>query len=102
MFAELPAQFMSTELIIASVCCRMNVVDDAEVVITKQKCVPVKAEDRARAAVDSRFAVLHDEESGYEVVGLAIRRSEADNFVTSTNAKVAGAVESDEEGVGES
>ena len=36
------------------------------------------------------------------VVGLAIRRSEADNFVTSTNAKVAGAVESDEEGVGES
>ena len=81
---------------------RMYVVDQAEVVITEQEGVRAEAQDGAGTTVHYVFAVSHRQESCDEVGRLAIGWSELHDSVARADVRMAGSVECDEEGIGES
>ena len=73
----------------------MNVVDQSQIVVAEEECVRSETEDGAGAAVDERLSVVCSEETGDEVARLAVRGSEAHNFVAGADMRMAGSMESD-------
>ena len=75
----------------------MDVVDEADIVVTDQEGVWRDAEDATRTAVHYGFAVFEGEKPGEEVTRCAVSRRETYDAIPGADAGMACSVEGNEE-----